>query len=232
MPNYTIELYKLTGPIDSNTDWKKIGDILGLNDYPIFDESYRERLNRDIVEFFYFREIGIETVERWKFALQRKMRMEMEVFNGLFESQRIKFDPLATIDMRTMTKTADKSSGEMTSTSAQTSEQKSASRSVEQSTPQVALKGNADYASGASDVNGKTNSNATGNDTSETSAQNDSEGESHTTGYQGTPAGLITAYRASLINVTMMLCERLEELFMGVWGTDDDFIDTEIRYNV
>ena len=51
MSRYTIELRYL---IEGNYD-------LGLKDYPIFDESYREQLNNKIIQHYYFREIGFET---------------------------------------------------------------------------------------------------------------------------------------------------------------------------
>lgn len=46
MSRYTIELRYL---IEGNYD-------LGLKDYPIFDESYREQLNNKIIQHYYFRE--------------------------------------------------------------------------------------------------------------------------------------------------------------------------------
>lgn len=233
MPNYTVELHRLFTHVPETNDdeyWSKVAEIVGLDQYPIFDEAYRARLNRDIVENFYFREVGHETVEMFRFAMRRKMRVQMEVFNDLFESQRTKFDPLATIDMRTMSTTKDVASANVVGSSTQESNQSSGSRSVDQSTPQVALRGNADYASGATDVNGKTKGESSGREESETRSQNDNDSESRTTGYQGSPAALMAAYRASLINVTTMLFAQLEELFMGVWSTDDDYVETEVNY--
>jgi hypothetical protein len=57
MAHYTVELDSL---IRNNYD-------LGLKDYPIFDESYRDALNKKILDHFRFREIGFETPARFKF---------------------------------------------------------------------------------------------------------------------------------------------------------------------
>ena len=63
MSRYTIELRYL---IEGNYD-------LGLKDYPIFDESYREQLNNKIIQHYYFREIGFETEALFKNRLNQKM---------------------------------------------------------------------------------------------------------------------------------------------------------------
>ena len=51
MSNYTVELRQL---IQNGYD-------IGLKDYPIFDESYRETLNNKIIMHYWMRERGAET---------------------------------------------------------------------------------------------------------------------------------------------------------------------------
>lgn len=70
------------------------GYNLELNKYPIFDESYREVLNKKIVDEYYFREIGVETPERFKHHLNHTMDMIMPYYNQLYESELLKIDPL------------------------------------------------------------------------------------------------------------------------------------------
>lgn len=86
MANYTIELGKLI----------ENGYVLNLNKYPIFDESYRNILNKKIIEHFYFREIGQETPDRFNFCLGRTMNEIMPYYNKLYESELIEFNPLIT----------------------------------------------------------------------------------------------------------------------------------------
>ena len=38
------------------------GYDLQLNEYPIFDENYREELNQKIINHYYFREIGLDFI--------------------------------------------------------------------------------------------------------------------------------------------------------------------------
>ena len=64
MAVYTTQLRTL---IESGFD-------IGLNDYEIFDETYRPILNKKIIEHYFVREIGAETAGLFKLYLNRKMR--------------------------------------------------------------------------------------------------------------------------------------------------------------
>ncbi len=84
MANYTIYLQEL---INSNWD-------LGLKNYPIFDETYREKLNKKIIDHFRFREIGAETPALFIFYLNRLMDEIMPYYNQLYKSTLLEIDPL------------------------------------------------------------------------------------------------------------------------------------------
>lgn len=74
-----------------------MGYDLGLDDYPIFEESYRPKLNQAIVEHFWFREIASETPAKFVFYLNRYMREHMPTYNIIYEKLADSFtDPLAT----------------------------------------------------------------------------------------------------------------------------------------
>lgn len=88
MSKYTTELRYL---VESNFD-------LGLKDYPIFDEAYRETLNQKIIRHYYFREIGMETAELFKMYLNMTMNEIMPYYNQLYKSELIKFNPLYNVD--------------------------------------------------------------------------------------------------------------------------------------
>lgn len=87
MSKYTIELRYVL----------EIGYDFGLNDYPIFDETYRQTLNNNIINTFYFSEICEETVARWAIRFKNKMNVIMPYYNKLYESQLIEIDPLSKI---------------------------------------------------------------------------------------------------------------------------------------
>ena len=95
MSTYTTELRYL---IENNFD-------IGLKDYPIFDENYRESLNQKIINHYYFREIGMETAELFKRYLNNTMREIMPYYNQLYKSELLEFNPFYNVDK---TVTADK----------------------------------------------------------------------------------------------------------------------------
>lgn len=67
-------------------------------DYPIFDEEYRDELEKKILLHFYTREISEETVGLWKLRLRDKMNMIMPLYNQYYLSALIEFDPMKNID--------------------------------------------------------------------------------------------------------------------------------------
>ena len=72
---------------------------LGLNDYPIFDESYRKELNDRIIRRYYFREIGLETLQLFAWYMRAKMFEIMPYYNRLYKSTLLEIDPLADVSM-------------------------------------------------------------------------------------------------------------------------------------
>lgn len=76
MAEYSMTLRLLTQTCD-----------IGLQDYPIWDESYRERLNNVIVNHFMFREIAAPTPMAFVYKLNAKMYEIMPKYNAFYELQ-------------------------------------------------------------------------------------------------------------------------------------------------
>lgn len=91
MATYTVEIRTL---VENHFD-------LGLKNYPIFDETYREGLNNKIINHFYFREIGFETAGLFKRYLNQKMAEIMPYYNQLYKSELLKFNPFYNVDKAT-----------------------------------------------------------------------------------------------------------------------------------
>lgn len=88
MAKYTIELGRL---LESHFN-------IGLKDYPIFDENYRQTLNEKIINHYYFREIGMETAELFKRYLNMTMCEIMPYYNQLYKSELLEFNPFYNVD--------------------------------------------------------------------------------------------------------------------------------------
>lgn len=214
MPTYTMELWRAVELLD--------GDI-GLDSYPIFEESYREQLNAKILEEYDSREIGMETAFKFRHALRRKMNQIMPYYNKLYNSELIVLDPMRTIDMKTVTLGESVMKAKSDAESETKTKNKSKSRAVQSTAPQVMLAGNGDYASSGADSTSESDASGTGKEASESETEQADSGDSHTTGYQGSPAALLDAYRATLMNIDMLVIGDLAELFMGVWDNGADY---------
>lgn len=92
MAVYTVQLKTL---IENHFD-------IGLKDYPIFDENYRNILNEKIINHYLFNEIGMETAELFKFYLNTTMREIMPYYNQLYKSELLEFNPLYDTDLTTV----------------------------------------------------------------------------------------------------------------------------------
>lgn len=200
------------------------GDI-GLNNYPIFDPNYRVQLNKRITDHFYNQEIGQESIPMFQLAMARHMNENMPYWNKLYKSEQITFDPLSTVNLRTFTTTDGVQTATSNAESSTLTDSNADSLAVQSETPQTILSRNADYATSAAES--KSNSKATGsaNETNSGTTNTDQESESTTTGYQGSASELLMTYRATLMNIDLMIIQQIEQagLFMLVWGTGDDY---------
>lgn len=233
MSRYTIELRYL---IEGNYD-------LGLKDYPIFDESYREQLNNKIIQHYYFREIGFETEALFKNRLNQKMNEIMPYYNQMYESSKLKIDPLSTIDLEEVFSRKSKTTGEGTSSTSGTGNNTNNFNSTDttdygkiskfsdiaqaQTTPNEIL--NDKYLTSATVDDGQDKNTNTGTNTSQTESTTSGTStdernlDEDTTltrkGNNGTASEseLLNMYRETFLNIDMMIIGDLDELFLGIW---------------
>lgn len=69
--------------------------------YPIFDDDYKEVLESKILMHYYTREIGFETVGLWKLKLNTKLNEIMPLYNQLYKSALLEFNPFHDTDLTT-----------------------------------------------------------------------------------------------------------------------------------
>ena len=194
MAIYTLELRNL---LDNNVD---IFDF----DYPIFDEEYRLTFERKFIEHFYFREIGCETVARFKFNLRSTLNLIMPYYNKLYISQ---LSNVLNLNNYEVTETFEKSSN---GTRKGTSDVSNKNMFSDTGRKRVDIN-DIDYISNISKEENKTSSNV--NDTNQEEWVRTMKGN---IGVQ-TQADLIRIHENSLKNVDKMVFDELEILFMGVF---------------
>lgn len=211
--------------------------------YPLFENSYRETLETKILQYFLFYEICDTPIPRWKIWLERKMNEIMPYYNQLYESEKLKIDPLSTMSYKrdgnsneTETKSREDVDISNTEREVQGSGKtvgKSDSKNVTKhsDTPQGTLTGleNDTYMSDATIATENGNSDQentlTTNETGKTNRDFNSDEERYgqkgyvenMSGYNGkSPAELLQLYRQTFINIDRMVIDELRDCFMGV----------------
>lgn len=206
------------------------GILLGIGGYPIFDPAYRKVLNGKIIDRYYNREIGMETIEMFRLSIRRKMNEIMPLYNQLYKSTLIEYSPLMTMDIHSVGSTS--MTGEETgmAINVSTTDTDSESRAVSSETPQTMLAGMEDYATNASDVNSQSDVSTNGTSNTNANSQSDTDSDTRVTGYQGAASDLIMKFRASFLNIDTAILEDIQSCFMLVFDNGDAYSKRRAYY--
>lgn len=204
MAHYTTTIRTL---IDNNFDFE-------LDEYPIFDETYRETLNQNILNHYYNDEIGFETASLFRFHLKARLNEIMPYYNNLYNIQKKILENAGSgLNFREII--SRETSGESQSTSTNNSQSSGNSKNLFQDTPQGRI-------SQASINNQEWATNVTMN---QNSNSNDStiEDESSTSGTEDvtrtTNLDIDTFNRVieNIRNIDLQIINNLNDLFMGIY---------------
>ena len=172
----------------------------------------KDRLAEKIVDHYYMREIGYETIGLFKHYARVYMREIMERYLPLIYSNSISYDPLVNVDYtETFTRNIT-GSGESTSTNT------ASGLSVNSDTPQgqisksAILNGNYASNTGASETESEINDNTTSN-TDETYTKR-VKGNS---GVSATAQKMIEQYRKNIIAIDEQIIKELDKIFIGLY---------------
>lgn len=201
----------------SEANWGSAYDKLGLADYPIFDEAYRETLNNKIVRHYFMYEIGAETAGLFRLFVRDAMFLIMPYYNQLYLSEITAKGIQPLIDRaRTIT---EKASGTASNTANTNATSTSNAQDIFSDTPMSALNfdnikaGN--YASTA-DFTDASATDAGMLDSSGTYANNLARTE---TGHDKSESELLLIWRDTFVNIDRDVVEdkALRECFMAIW---------------
>lgn len=197
--------------------WPFAYKTLGLDDYPLFDEAYRETLNNKIIRHYYTREIGAETVGRFRMFVRDAMHLIMPYYNQLYESERLAkgMEPLGDRNLQH----TEHAWGNASNTGENTSQSSANQQNVYQDTPQsemipTQIK-NLQYATNV--TIDEDSANATG--TSSSSGEYDNMVERKESGYSRPQSELLQLYRDTFLNIdnTIVHDVELAQCFMTIW---------------
>lgn len=202
MSKYTITIKNL---MDNNFDF-------GLQDYPIWNETYRNTLNQKILNHYYENEIGFETANLFKFYLNNKLNEIMPYYNNLYNAQeKALSNILGNIDLN-------EESFRLNNNKVNTnSNSNSNSKNLFQDTPQGKInfarleeqEWATNYTNNTNDIN----------DSSNSSGENTENYNRHVYGNDGKRYNIeiLKDIRNNLFNIDMMIINDLQELFMQIF---------------
>lgn len=203
MAKYTITIKSL---IDNNFDF-------GLQNYPIFNETYRNTLNNNILNHYYENEIGFETANLFKFYLNQKLNEIMPYYNELYKNQEklIKDNLFDNVDLEETSNRINNTSTNSNSLS------NSDSKNLFQDTPQgkidMTIFDNQSYATNL------TLNKAKINDISNSSGNNNEDFTRKIKGTNGNKykIDILKDIKNNLMNIDLMIINELNDLFMQIF---------------
>ena len=205
MAKYTITIKTL---IDNNFDFK-------MNNYPIFDENYRETLNNNILNHYYENEIGFETAPLFRFYLNQKLNEIMPYYNELYKVQKKLIDDKLLLNNVNLT---EELKGRNTTQTSSVSQSTNKGKNLFQDTPQ----GNISQ----QDINAQnvyaTNITLNDNSINDNSSANGSGTNEYIKTIVGNNGGkfnidLLNDIKDKLMNIDLMIINDLNELFMQIF---------------
>lgn len=181
-------------------------------DYTPLKDVPRGELEKKFIKKYYMREIGFETIERFKLALNESLNRIMPYYNDLLDSVKMsKENPLSNYEFYdSSTRNTDNTSN-ITNTNKEDSNGES--KSIFEDTPSNELSPDTNYATNITKGTGSNHTNGTSNSDSNSNTEDIYNRYAH--GIMGmSKQDLIARYRDNLINVEELIIIELRDLFM------------------
>ena len=235
MSKYTIELRELFEPIKYNPplyskeqvegffkDYE-LSDFLTQKQIDVIEEAgiwNKDKLAKMIINHYYMREIGQETIGQWIHTIKYTMNEIMEEYLPLIYSSSIEYDPLVNVDYtESFTRTANvDNTGLSISNSASTSD----SIGINSDTPQgritkTSILGGAFATSTAGTQNENNVNNTTNTSSGSESLEEYTKHMKGNSGVSATAQKMVEQYRDNIRAINREIIEKLEPLFMGLY---------------
>ena len=235
MSKYTMELRELFTPIKFNPPLYTKEQVEGFfKDYELSDFLTTEQINvinkagiwnkdklaKMIVNHYYMREIGQETIALFKHYAKVTMNELMEEYLPLIYSSAIQYDPLVNVDYtETFTRTANvDNTGQSVSNSKNTGNSIGINSDTPQGriTKQNILAGNYATATAGTETEGQID-NTTNTTSGSDSTEEYTKRIKGNSGVSATAQKMVEQYRDNIRAINREIIEKLEPLFMGLY---------------
>ena len=193
-------------------NWHAAYDKLGLADYPIFDEAYRQTLNDKIIRHYWMYEIGSETSGLFRWNLRDAMFMIMPYYNQMYLSEITAKGIQPLIDhTRTITEASNAANPSAMSTSN--------AQDIFSDTPMSALNFDNIKAGNYASTADFTDASTTDSGKSDSSGSYDNKLSRTETGHDKAESELLLIWRDTFVNIDRDVVEdkALRECFMTIW---------------
>lgn len=205
MAKYTITIKSL---IDNNFDFK-------MDSYPIFDETYRNTLNQNILYHYYENEIGFETAPLFRFYLNQKLNEIMPYYNELYKVQKKLIDENLLLNNVNLTESLTGSNTTQTNSESSSS---SNNKNLFQDTPQGNIPSQDIDGENVYATNITLNKNLI-NDSNNSSGSGTNEYIKTIIGNNGGKFNIdvLNDIKNNLMNIDLMIINELNDLFMQIF---------------
>lgn len=212
MAKYSVELRKIIATLGEEEvkSWfmlYELSDYLTDDEIDVIDERgtwNKEKLAQKIIDHYFMREIGFETVALFKHQVKVAMQEIMEEKLPLIYSASIEYDPLVNVDF----------TEEYSGQNAGNSQSNSNGLTVQSDTPQGQI-------NKANILAGKYASNTSANDIDDTTSTSGSESYTKRTrgnsGISATAQKMVQQYRDNIIMIDRDIIRDLGSLFMSIY---------------
>ena len=225
MAKYSIELRKIIENFYSREEVENWFKDYCLNNYLKQNEIEtilnaniwsKDRLASKIVDHYYMREIGYETIGLFKHYAKVYMQEIMERYLPLIYSNSIEYNPLVNVDYEETFTRNITGSGESESTSNNTASGLSVNSDTPQGqiTKENILSGNYASNTGASETESEISDSSSNSNTTDETYSKQVKGNS---GVSATSQKMIAQYRENIIAIDEQIIKELDKLFMGLY---------------
>ena len=235
MSKYTMELRKLFEPITYKKPLFTRAEVEGffkaydLNDYLTSEQQAvinetglwsKDKLAKKIVDHYYMREIGFETIGLFIHYSKVTMNELMEEYLPLIYSSAIQYDPLVNVDY-TESFNRNAQTGNV-GTSSSSSSSSGSALGVNSDTPQGQISKDSilagSYATSTSATENENEvSNSTDTQSNSNSLENYTKRVKGNSGVSATAQKMIEQYRNNIRAIDREIIEKLDTLFMGLY---------------
>ncbi len=177
-------------------------------DYPISDQNWKEELESLFKDYFFFYEIGSETIDRFKHNLKTKLRTIMPYYNQLYETTLLDIDPLLTMKLKEIFEEKQDTEGYTSSTG-------SSNNTMNQTRTDYPQ--HSDIESDIPTEKGKTDESGTSTTSGSSEGSSLRDYEKIIEGYSSDPHSALAKYRENILNINHQIIRECKDLFILVY---------------